>query len=519
MTFSRRAFLRRASAAGAVAALPPVLSACDPKPGEVTEDEPVGPPNLFEHGVASGDPLTDAVILWTKLSPDDGSEAVEVLVEVAEDASFERVVASGTYEATADRNHCLKIDVTELSAATTYFYRFLAQGRVSPIGRTRTLPEGSAEHLRFAVCSCTNIGFGWFHLYHYLSQRADLDFVVHLGDYLYEYGFAGFGAVREPEPMHPTVTLEDYRTRYSQYRREPEMIEAHRQHPWITIWDDHEFADDPHLWSYGAKNHHPEDGPWEDRVAAAMQAYDEWMPTRVADPSKIWRTFDIGDLARISFVDIQYVGLFDLDEPEETRLGEEQHAWLDGEIAATTQPWFILAQAQPFTDRNRVTDSDHIWPQTSSWGQFPESRRRVLDAVAAADIPNFVVLTGDSHRTRAVDIVEDVQTYDPATGEGSEGVEFETGSITSIGIFESVEDLPNHHWADASHRTYLLVDLKPGRLQADWFGIPDADKMKPERPEGGETWRRGFVTEAGANHLVSANSAAAPKEDPPPLAP
>lgn len=517
MSLTRRALLLRLSAAGVVATLPPTVVACSPTGGDglpvYAWDGPLGPESLFEHGVASGDPLADAVILWTRVSTD--ADAVEVFVEVSEHPDFSTRVVATWQEAVADRDHCLKVDVEGLSPGTTYYYRFSALGRTSPIGRTRTLPVGAVDHFRVGVCSCSNFAFGWFHTYHYLAQRRDLDLVIHLGDYLYEYGSEEYGDARPCEPPHEILTLDDYRTRYSQYRRDPDLAEVHRQNPWITVWDDHEFTNDPVWWGPGAENHDPSEGDWDERVAIGIRVYDEWMPTRLPDPRKMWRDFSIGDLARLAVVDIQYVGLFDLDEPEETRLGEEQHAWLDGVIASTTEPWFLLTQAQSFTDKIRAEGNDG-----SSWGLYPHSRRRVLDAVAAAGIPNFVVLTGDTHRTRAVDITEDpLGSYDPETGAGSEGVEFETGSISSIGGPDRISDLPNHFWAEGTFRTYLVLDLTPDRLQADWYGYEDFRKLVPERPEGGETWRRGFVTLAGSNHLVEADAPAPDKPSSSELAP
>lgn len=527
MSLSRRDLLRRASALGVLATLPNVLSACAGGGGNTDSDLPddglprydwtgePGPATAFEHGVASGDPLTDAVVLWTKVSPDGAPDTLDVFVEVSEDPTFATRVAAATYSATAATWYCLKVDLTDLSPGTTYYYRFSALGRTSPVGRTRTLPQGPTAHLRLAACSCSNYAFGWFHTYHYMAQRADLDLVLHLGDYIYEYATDEYGTARPCEPPTEIVTLEDYRLRYSQYRRDADLQDAHRQHPWVVVWDDHEFTNDPEFDGTGAENHQPAtEGVWADRVAVAIQVYDEWMPTRVADPRKLWRTFDLGDLVRVAVVDIKYPLVNDLGEPTRTRLGEAQHAWLDATIAATTQPWLVLAQAQSFTDKQSAEGN-----RGSAWGGLNGSRRRVLDAVNAAQIPNFVVLTGDTHRTRAVDITEDaLGAYDPATGAASEGVEFETGSISSIGGPDKVSDLPNHFWAEGVYRHYLVLDITPDRLQADWFGYPDVDKLVPERPAGGEQWRKGYTTQAGANHLVEATAPAPAKDGAPGLA-
>lgn len=526
-SLTRRALLERLAAAGALPALPPVLVACANRRGADSAADsalpddgfpryrwegPAGPETLFEHGVASGDPLADAVVLWTAVSP-DGDDPVELFLEVAASPDFRTRLAVETYAVTSATGWCFKVDVTRLEPGTTYYYRWSAQGRTSPIGRTRTLPE-TVDHLRLAVCSCSNFAAGWFHAYHYLSQRQDLDLVMHLGDYIYEYGTDEYGTARACEPPHEVLSLADYRLRYSQYRRDPDLQEAHRQHPWITVWDDHEFTNDPLPAGAGAENHDEGEGVWADRVAIAVQVYDEWLPTRVADPRKLWRAFDLGDLARVCVADIKYPLVNDLGE-QPTMLGEEQHAWLDGAIAQTTQPWFLLAQAQSFTDAAKADGTG-----SSAWGAQPDSRRRVLDAVAAAGIPNCVVLTGDTHRTRAVDYTEDPHgAYDPATGATTEAVEFETGSITSDGGPQGLDEYPNHFWAEGVYRHYLVLDITPERLQADWFGFPDFLKREESRPPDGEEWRKGFTTASGANHLVEASAPAADKDEAPALAP
>jgi len=464
MSLSRRQLLERLAALGATVALAPVLTACTDADGTggdtdatddlptYTWDGPAGPETTFEHGVASGDPLTDAVILWTCLSPEDTTAEADLFVEVSTTEDFATRIAAAWHTVGPDTGHCVKLDVDGLQPATTYFYRFSAFGRTSPVGRTRTLPDGALEHLRMGVCSCSNFAAGYFHTYHYMAQRTDLDLVLHLGDYIYEYGDGEYGDIRACEPPHEILSLADYRLRYSQYRRDPDLAEVHRLFPWIVVLDDHEYTNDPTWDGTGAENHQPEtEGDWATRVAIATQAYDEWMPTRVSDPRKLWRAFDLGDLARIAVVDIKYPLVNDLDDATRTMLGEEQHTWLDEAIAGTTQPWLVLAQAQAFTD---LVDEDG-GRRGAAWGGVnAPSRRRVLDAIADAGIPNFVVLTGDTHQCRALDYAEDPwDDYDPATGAGTEGVEFHTGSISSPGGPGDSAAHPHFLWADGLVRT------------------------------------------------------------------
>jgi alkaline phosphatase D len=262
---TRRKFL----AGTGTLALGPWLSGCGD--GESTDTRE--PKELFLHGVASGDPLSDAVVIWTRVSPEVGVSSVKVAWEMATDVEFKRVVASGEVLAEEERDFTVKVDVQDLEPGTTYYYRFRARGQSSVLGRTRTLPL-SAERLRAAVVSCANYPFGFFNVYGRIAARADLDVVIHLGDYLYEYAEGGYGPGakigRASEPAHELVTLEDYRARHAQYKREPELQEVHRQHPFVAVWDDHEVANDS--WKDGARNHDEGEGDYLERRRAAQRA-------------------------------------------------------------------------------------------------------------------------------------------------------------------------------------------------------------------------------------------------------
>jgi alkaline phosphatase D len=250
----------------------------------------------FPHGVASGDPLTDRVVVWTRVTIPNPGEFVTVEWDMASDPGFNRIVQRGITSTSAAYDYTVKVDVGRLQAGTTYYYRFILRGvGTSPIGRTKTLPLGSVSRLRFAVASCSNYPAGLFNAYRLIAGRADLDFVIHLGDYIYEYGEGTFGSGqtlgRIPSPNREIVTLGDYRMRYAQYRSDLDLQEVHRQHPFIVVWDDHESAND--AWRDGAQNHQPDtEGEWAVRKAVATQAWHEWMPVR-ENPSlgQIYRTF------------------------------------------------------------------------------------------------------------------------------------------------------------------------------------------------------------------------------------
>jgi alkaline phosphatase D len=298
MTIDRRRIL--VGGAGLAALLPAACStAANPAFAPPKYDGAVA----FRHGVASGDPGLDRVIIWTRVTA-ERQDAVPVRWIIASDDAFETVVASGNFTTNADRDWTVKVDVPGLSAARTYFYKFLAGDQKSPIGRTRTLPAGALDKVRLVAVSCSSMSWGFFNAYKAISKLDDIDAVLHLGDYIYEYGVGGYGTEvgtklgRAPEPVTEIKTLGDYRTRYAQYRTDPDLQAAHASAPFINVWDDHETANDS--WVDGAENHDASEGPWKTRTAAALQAYFEWVPIRDPAAGKpreaIYRSFQYGDL-------------------------------------------------------------------------------------------------------------------------------------------------------------------------------------------------------------------------------
>jgi alkaline phosphatase D len=269
----------------------------------------------FRHGVASGDPLADRLIIWTRATPaSPNAGRLPVRWTVAEDAGFTRIAASGEVQTGPERDHTVKVDAGGLKPGRAYWYRFTAGGKTSPVGRARTLTVGRLDRLTLAFVTCSLYPNGWFNAYHHIAQSETLDAVVELGDYIYEYGAAdddygmenGRKLGRIPEPAHDLLTLADYRTRYAQYRRDPDLQAAHARAPWICVWDDHEVANDS--WKGGAENHHEKtEGAFADRKAAALQAYFEWLPIREPEPGRpeeqIWRSFDFGDLASLTMLE------------------------------------------------------------------------------------------------------------------------------------------------------------------------------------------------------------------------
>jgi alkaline phosphatase D len=254
--------------------------------GGCSSSDAAAPVEPFKHGVASGDPLPDAIVLWTRITTDSGG-AVDVAWEIAEDPAMQKRVNQGMFSTNADRDYTVKVDVRGLMPGRVYYYRFSALGATSRVARTRTAPTGAVDRLRFALVACSSLAHGYFHVYSEVATHLDLDAVIHLGDYIYEYGNFEYGDVREYEPINECLTLADYRMRHAQYKRELPLQEVHRQHAFITIWDDHETANDS--YKDGAENHSDTEGSYADRKAGAHRAYMEWMPIREQAGGRIFR--------------------------------------------------------------------------------------------------------------------------------------------------------------------------------------------------------------------------------------
>ncbi|KAA1192015.1 alkaline phosphatase [Pseudohalioglobus sediminis] len=327
-------------------------------------------PADFRHGVASGDPLGDSVILWTRLTPERPG-VVGVGWEVALDESFTEVVVSGSGTTTAEVDYTVKVDVQGLSADTHYYYRFSSGDKVSPVGRARTAPTGAVVAASFAVVSCSNYPAGYFHAYREIANR-DYAAVLHLGDYIYEYPADGYASDdaqalgRVSEPANELLTLADYRRRYAQYRSDADLQACHAAHPFIVVWDDHEVANN--TWKGGAENHQPEtEGDFFQRRTEAIQAWYEWLPVRppASEREITYRRFDYGDLLDLIMLDTRVIGrdlqlefadfvngeLIDVDtlraavaDPGRSLLGEAQLNWLRQSLTDSTARWQVLGQ-------------------------------------------------------------------------------------------------------------------------------------------------------------------------------
>lgn len=529
----RRLVLQLGSASAAIPLLG--VAACgDDTAGSGGGGEGGAPPYVespvFQHGIASGDPLADAVILWTRVTTEGGAPA-EVSWVVATDAALKDVVASGTAEAGPERDFTVKVDATGLAPATTYFYRFSVGEERSNVGRTRTAPSGPTPRMRMAVASCASLAHGYFHAYRAIAEQADIDVVLHLGDYVYEYASFDspdpdantYGMVRAYEPQHEILTVADYRTRYAQYRRDADLKEAHRQHPFVTVWDDHESANN--AFHDGAENHdEATEGAWADRRAAAAQVYSEWMPIRdQGDPLKIWRSYTYGDLVELVLLDTRLWGRTEqalsgddptLADEARTLLGDDQEAWLRERLGAPAK-WKLLAQQVMVGQLPQFLNVDQ-------WDGYPVARTRLFDAIEAQGTGDVVVLTGDIHSSWAMDLTRDPEAggYDPATGSGSLAVEFVVPAVTSPGlgfdIGDSLElDNPWMKFVDTDRRGFVVLDVTPERVQAAYTLFDEIETE--EQPAIAIT--AAMATYAGAPYVVDDGTPAAPRDDAPDLAP
>ncbi|WP_225074267.1 MULTISPECIES: alkaline phosphatase D family protein [unclassified Streptomyces] len=532
----RRTFVK-AAAAGAVLAGP--LAAA--LPARAATGAPA-----FLHGVASGDPLPDGVLLWTRVTP--VPEAVpgsglgpdtEVRWAVAGDKGFTDVVAEGSTTATAASDHTVRADVRGLRPATDYWFRFSAGGTDSPIARTRTAPAADAAvaNLRFGVVSCANWEAGHFAAYRHLAARGDLDAWLHLGDYIYEYESGEFAArgkvVRPHVPAHEILDLADYRTRHATYKTDPDLRALHHSAPVIAIWDDHEFADN--AWSGGAVNHtEGAEGTWTARAAAARQAYFEWMPVRTAVEGTTYRRLRFGKLADLSLLDLRSfrsqqaaTGSGSVDDPDRTITGRAQLDWLKAGLKASNTTWRLVGNSvmiAPFAVGSLSADllrplaellglpREGLAVNTDQWDGYTDDRRELLAHLRANAIRNTVFLTGDIHMAWANDVPMDAGTY-PLSA--SAATEFVVTSVTSDNLDDFVK-VPEGtvsaiaapviraanrhvHWVDTDRHGYGVLDLTADRAQLDYYVLSDRTS-----PNATSAWTRSYRTRSGTQRIERA---------------
>ncbi len=466
----------------------------------------------FRHGVASGDPLPDAVVLWTRWSPpaDRSQEPVDVDWVIARDADLGDVVHRGTVATGPDRDHTVAVDAGGLDPATAYWYRFTAGEDMSRVGRTRTAPAAgdAVDNLRLGLVSCASYDAGWFHAYRNLARR-DLDVVVHVGDYLYENG----RYARHGPRLHPpgrAITVEGYRTRHALYKTDPDLQALHARHPMVAVWDDHELVGG--AWSGGALEHIPgRDGPWKERKAAAVQAYREWMPLRQTDPTdpeRIYRMSRWGDLADLAMLDTRLVGrdrpfrgggtvVVRVPDRGRSMLGADQRRWLEAEMVASTARWRLLGNQVVLAPTPLVAG---CLRNPGQWDGYPGERDWLYGVLAAAG-GNAAVLSGDIHASWANDLPVGAEFVTPSVSSPSFADILVPGGRLGAAASERMFRLTNRHvrMVELRRHGYVVVDVTPERVQGDWWLL---DTVRG--PSSTETFGGGWQLRWGRSGLVPA---------------
>jgi alkaline phosphatase D len=463
---------------------------------------------------------------------------------VARDSGFRRVVARGTSSTGPTRDHTVKVDVRGLAPATDYWYRFSLGGARSPVGRTRTAPAvgASQDRLRLGIVSCANYQAGYFSAYRHLAARDDLDAVLHLGDYLYEYAPGEYQArdlvVRPHDPAREMTTLADYRRRHAQYKSDPDLQALHAAAPWIVTWDDHESAND--AWKDGAENHtEGAEGSWAERRAAALQAYAEWMPIRLAPGEPVYRRFRFGRLAELSMLDLrsyrsQQVATTDLgsvDDPARTITGDAQMGWLKDGLVTEGAQWKLVGNpvmiapvlvpplpaevTRPVNDVVGLLPPEGVPYNVDQWDGYTADRRELFAHLADHGVRDTVFLTGDIHSTWACDLPLDAGTY-PASR--SVGVELVGTSVTSDNVDDILGTPPrttslsveqaimaaNRHvrHVELDSHGFSVLDVTPERVQMDWYYLDDRTSRS-----SGARLATSYAVAAGTQRVVPAAGA------------
>jgi alkaline phosphatase D len=480
--------------------------------------------STFEHGVASGDPLTDRVMIWTRISGEDGP--VDLTWRVARDLALREVVASGEATAEAEHDHTVHVDVLGLEPGEVYYYGFSVDGQNSPVGRTWTL-RAEAERVRFATCSCAKYNAGYFNAYARIADRDDLDFLLHLGDYIYEAGNVpakgqtpGADIGRPFEPLGECRTLDEYRTRYAQYHRDPDVQSLHLALPIIPLLDDHELADG--AWAGGSDAHDPDEhGPWPMRRESALRARWEWLPARPpdpADPSRVFRQVRIGALADLFLIDIrsrrdQPVVGPEMNDPERSMMGAEQREWLLSELDHSDAAWRLVATPSIMTRtwsedpaeplKLKLMDEDGEGPDEDQWDGYPAERATLLEKFGSLD--DVVVLSADIHVSIAGEVNGDggpvaveltapsltSQNLDEKLGVEPRSDQVLTAEHAFVSAFDSV------HWCELASHGYVVVDVDQDRLRAEWWHVDGVLERK-----AGEYRAAAFEAPRGSRHLV-----------------
>jgi alkaline phosphatase D len=498
------------------------------------------------------------VVLWTRVTPTTASKpgsglgpTVTVRWQVSTSSSFTSVVRSGQLSTGPARDHTVKVDVTGLQPARTYYYRFSYGSAYSGVGRTRTAPAvtSSPANLRFGVVSCANLQAGWFSSYRHLANRDDLHAILHLGDYIYEYGPGEYGYgqgdvdIRSHQPAHEILTLADYRQRHAQYKSDVDLQRLHAKYAFIATWDDHESAND--AFADGAENHTDGvEGAWSARRVASHRAYDEWMPVRMSgtaalgDGTQLYRRLTFGDLVEISMLDLrtyrdkQLAAQIDpaSADPDRTITGRAQMDFLKSSLTRQVSQWKLVGNpvmiapvsfaglptdlVQPVNDTVGLLPADGVPYNVDQWDGYTDDRREVFEHLRDNGVTDSLFITGDIHSGWACDLPADKVTY--LGTRNSVGVEFVATSVTSSNLKDitgtprrttsiAVEETlkannPHIKYLNFDDHGYSVLDITPKRAQMDWYVIGDRAVRTT-----GATWTTSWATTAGSQTIRRVN--------------
>ncbi len=493
----------------------------------------------FTHGVASGDPLANRVIIWTRFVPDSllGLNSLDVVWEVALDKHFKDTYSSGVTLAHSNKDFIVKVDVEDLKPNKTYYYRFSVGQIKSAVGVTKTLAKRNVKKVRFAIATCANHPAGYFNAYAEISRqhkKAAYDALLHIGDYIYEYGMGEYASEhaieldRVPSPAHECVTLSDYRKRYAQYRSDPDLQTLHAQMPFIHIWDDHEIADN--TWKEGALNHQPQEGEFIQRRKDAIQAFHEWLPIRdnMVEKGEIYRSFVFGDLVHLLMLDTRVTGRSkqldysnysksdpdaaydalqkDLYASDHHLLGAMQKKWIKKELAQHQTRWTTLGQqvlmtkmnvpfnlllavmgAKEAKKNNTYFDPNIVLEAAKNpsllmspynldaWDGYPRDREWLYSEIKKYN-KSLVSFAGDTHNAWAGHLLDDKRN--------NVGIEFASHAIGSPGFDHYLpksilqplallmpELIEDLEWTNLSDRGFMSVTFTEEEVTSDWIFI------------------------------------------------
>ena len=473
---------------------------------------------LFNHGVASGDPTQSNIIIWTKITKNT-SLKIDVDWQISNKKDFSNVISNGKTKSHSYNNFTVKIDakIPLKYNAESIYYRFFVNNNFSPVGKTKTLPISNPDKFNLAFCSCSNYPAGFFNAYREIALDDDIDLVLHLGDYLYEYGADGYATEdakklnRVVDPISEIVSLDDYRRRHALYKSDKDLQLLHSQKPMIPVWDDHEFANDS--WKNGAENHSYDEGYFATRKANALKAYYEWMPIRESNSKlKIWRKFEIGTLFQLFMLDTRSIyrdKQLNLDnyfknstfnkkqyikdlQKKRNLVGIEQFKWLDKNINKNFK-WSVIGQQillaptvlpEIFSklDKNLFPNFLHKYLKiggmdipynTDSWDGYPRERNKLLKILSKSQ--SSIVLTGDTHNSWISNLYNDMHNFI--------GVEIAAPSITSpnsVDIFKSkTEDIDkdyikynkNIKWTNGSGKGFVKLTIESNQIEVKFIYV------------------------------------------------